>query len=347
MRSSWIRRSTSSLLVLSFLLSATAAVAAEPSPFSDVQAGSALAQALSFLKEEGILQGYSDGTFRPNQPVKRAEAVKIIVASSPKVSADQLKALVTSPFSDVAAGVWYLPFVEAGRTILKIIDGPPKRPAFEGERAVQKVEFYKMLLLAQGIDSGSYGEIQLPLAADVTDPHAWFYPYLRYAIASSMTQVDAQGNLLPAQQLTRGDVAFALYHLLMYQQGRRTQALLNEAENELVNVLKALEQKELLFAQEAAARSQLAARGANASRANVPLVQGAVKITQAFGALVLGYQAGSEKRYDEAVAQSKSAWGLAEEAKKFGDDHILQLATQVQTIAKALADEARNLQARP
>jgi hypothetical protein len=162
-----------------------------------------------------------------------------------------------------------------------------------------------------------------------------------------MTQVDAQGNLTPGQQLTRGDVAFALYHLLMYQQGRRTQALLNEAENDLVNVLKALEQKELTFAEQAAARSQLAARGANTSRANVPIVQGAVKITQAFGALVLGYQAGSEKKYDEAIAQSKTAWGLAEAAKGFGDDHLQQLGAQVQTIAKALADEARNLQAHP
>jgi hypothetical protein len=59
---------------------------------------------------------------------------------------------------------------------LNIVDGPPKRPAFEGERAVQKVEFFKMLLLGQGIDPGAYGEIQLALAADVTDPLRGFTP---------------------------------------------------------------------------------------------------------------------------------------------------------------------------
>src|SRR3989344_8997908 len=42
--------------------------------------------AVEYLKSTGVLQGYADGTFRPDAKVNRAEATKIIVA--PRVTAE-------------------------------------------------------------------------------------------------------------------------------------------------------------------------------------------------------------------------------------------------------------------
>lgn len=54
---------------------------------------------MAFAKRYGIANGYLDGTFRPEQPVSRAELVKLI-ASYFTVEGG------TSPFPDVPAGHW-------------------------------------------------------------------------------------------------------------------------------------------------------------------------------------------------------------------------------------------------
>ena len=46
--------------------------------FSDVQPNSEMGQAVSNLVNPGIISGYTDGTYRPNQPITRAQAAKIL-----------------------------------------------------------------------------------------------------------------------------------------------------------------------------------------------------------------------------------------------------------------------------
>lgn len=48
--------------------------------FSDVPKGHYAYEAIGYLRERKILLGYADGTFRPDQRVNRAEALKIIVS---------------------------------------------------------------------------------------------------------------------------------------------------------------------------------------------------------------------------------------------------------------------------
>ena len=197
-----------------------------------------------------------------------------------------------------------------------------------------------MLLLAHKIDPNSFGEIRLPLSSDASNPDEWYYPYLRYAITSSMTMVNADGTLAPGKELTRGDTSLLLYRLLMYKEGRRTQALLSEAETEILIVLGSLENNDITQAEYASARGLLAARGAHASKPDNPVVQGALKTTEAFRALVRGYRAGLNKNYDETIELAGNAWQLADAAKQRNPD-IETLSLQVQKIAEELANDAR------
>ncbi len=48
--------------------------------FSDVGKSSAEDEAVQYLVAAGVLAGYSDGTFRPGQPVTRGQAAKMVVA---------------------------------------------------------------------------------------------------------------------------------------------------------------------------------------------------------------------------------------------------------------------------
>ncbi|MBI3331957.1 S-layer homology domain-containing protein [Candidatus Peregrinibacteria bacterium] len=327
------------------LLSAAAPAFAQPAPsFSDLPSGHAAFEAVEYLKTQGVISGYADGTFKPNAKVNRAEAVKILIA--PLVNAQQLGQLAHTPYEDVAADAWYRPYVEAARQSFGIIDGPPQTTVFHGERPVLKVEFIKMLLLANKADVGAYGEIKLPLSVDVTNTEEWFYPYIRYAVSSSITMISADGTLSPGRELTRSDVALFLHRFLMYREGRRTQALLSEAETEIHNILDSLEKNDITQAEQASARALIAARGAHASKPTEAVTQGAVKTTEAFRALVRAYRAGVSGDLDTVIALASEAWNLAAKAKEL-DPTLASISDQVQQTAKNMADSARALKAAP
>ncbi len=309
----------------------------------DVPSGTPLAAAIGYIKTQGIMRGYEDGTFRPQQKVTRAEAIKTIVGA---VIPDGQMMLYTgvSSYKDVDSAVWYAPYVEAARTELRIIDGPPKSVTFRGASPVQQAEFLKLLFLAKRVDvQGSYAEVRLPLSTDVAESDAWFYPYMRYGISASMLFPDESGALQPGKELTRGDVAQLLYHFLMYQEGRRVQSLLSSEEADLIATIRFLELKNITLAEQASTRAMLSARGAHAKRSDTPLLQSAVKVAEAFHSLILAYRAGLENRMEDAITASKNAWALADKAKLLSPD-LENLTTQVKLIAESMAQQGRAIE---
>ncbi len=337
-----LSRTTLIVLIASVLSSSfiASSYAQENSSFSDVSKNHPAYQAILYLRDQGLIKGYADGTFKPNQEVDRAAAVKMILAG--RITEEQVKGILNPGFTDVPADAWYAGYI-AKATEFGIIDPPTKNPAFNGGRSVVLAEFLKILLLAQQVDVSAYSEIKLPFSPDVSDTGAWFYPYVRVALASSLLQVDTKGMLHPAKKLTRGDVALTVYHLLMYKANRRTQALLSLTETELSsNVLSNLSPQGLPFAKMARARALLAVRGALTSRPDSQIVKGAVKVTEGFGALVEAYEAGSAGRSDDAISLAGKAYQLAIQSKEFSPS-LEPIATSMQTIAHDMAEEARKL----
>jgi len=113
----------------------------------------------------------------------------------------------------VPQDAWYKPFLVAAVNAFRFIDGPDKRPSFEGSRGVLKAEFIKMLLVANGINSAeTFGEIRDALAADVQNPDEWYYPHMRTAIAYSLAQAAREinpdtGTIIDQVQETAGKMA--------------------------------------------------------------------------------------------------------------------------------------------
>ncbi len=321
--------------------------AALPSPvlaavtFSDVPGDHPAYEAITALKDKGILQGYDDGTFRPDDIVNRAAAVKVIVSSV--LGKDSLNDRDKSAFSDVPDNVWFLPYVEYARVKLAIIDGPPKRTAFEGNRSVTRAEFIKMLLLANKTDpNGAYSEVTAPLALDVKDSKDWFYPYMRFALSASMTQVSSKGNLNPNLALDRGSMAILMYRFLQYQDHKRMKDLLANADDDGAKVINFLEKGNDVEAGMAATRATIATRGALQSSPDEPIVKGAVKITEALQLIVQAYRTAATGKYDDVIDKCKQAWDLGAAAEEFSPTLKIQ-AQQVQMISGSLADQARAL----
>jgi expansin (peptidoglycan-binding protein) len=56
----------------------TTATAPEAASFTDVAADLWAADAIAYVQSTGLMTGYSDGTFKPDSILTRAEAVKVL-----------------------------------------------------------------------------------------------------------------------------------------------------------------------------------------------------------------------------------------------------------------------------
>ena len=89
-------------------------------PYSDVDGEDWFNNAVSTLAAMGIIDGYPDGTFRPNAPITRAEMAKIAVSFFTGTGG----AGYAGQFSDVLGGEWFVGYLERALE-LGIVDGYP------------------------------------------------------------------------------------------------------------------------------------------------------------------------------------------------------------------------------
>jgi len=76
-----------------------------PNTFTDVNSDSWYVQGVCYLTKIGILKGYSDSTFKPDQPITRAEFTDITARFSPILSEN------SSPFNDVETDYWAFNYI--------------------------------------------------------------------------------------------------------------------------------------------------------------------------------------------------------------------------------------------
>ncbi|MBI4836088.1 MAG: S-layer homology domain-containing protein [Candidatus Abawacabacteria bacterium] len=82
------------------------------SPFIDLDTKHSLRQYVIYAKENNIVSGYSDSSYRPNQPTTRAEAIKILL----NVNAIVVPPAITrSPYQDLRNNDPIAPFVMTAR----------------------------------------------------------------------------------------------------------------------------------------------------------------------------------------------------------------------------------------
>jgi hypothetical protein len=245
-----------------------------------------------------------------------------------------------SPFSDVSDNAWYLPYVEWARMRGGIIQAPPVAKTFEAGKNVTKAEFIKMFLTSRGIDPKSFNDIQLPLSKDVGNTKEWFYPYMRYAIASSMTAASQDGLYSPNRDITRSDVAIFLHRFFLYRLGQRTQALLSETERELAKTIDALAANNPAAADYTSARALVMMRGALDVKPSENMVKAVLKVTEGYRSLVRAFRASKEKDWQSVVKLAGDAFYLGDQARK-ASPNAETLASQLQSYAKSFADQAR------
>ena len=158
--------------------------------FSDIPATHPNYEAINYIHNQNIVEGYSDGTFRPDNLINRAEFTKIIVETF-----NRGQGVGSNCFPDVGTD-WYAKYVCFSKTH-NIISGYPDgnfRPA----NNINFVEIAKILVNIKGFSI-------------MSNPDTWYKPYVEKlaelkAIPDSITHFD--------QNVTRGEMAVMIYRLV-------------------------------------------------------------------------------------------------------------------------------------
>lgn len=184
--------------------------------YTDVPTTHPAHAAITALSEQGVLQGYANGSFRPDDLVTRAAAVKILALAFFDQKYIQSMGAYTT-YDDVPLDSWYAPYVETLRQN-GAIQGPPVHQ-FDAQRPINKAELLKMLVVLQRMNIHAYAEENKPLSIDIPTADAWYYPYIAHGIAITAIQPNTVGLLEPSAQLTRAETAKIVYSALRYRSG--------------------------------------------------------------------------------------------------------------------------------
>ena len=150
-----------SLLLLLIFLFVTPVVQAAP---ADI-AGHWVEDSVKSLIDQGILNGYPDGSFRPDQSITRAELAKTLATAYELIAASHQE-----QFTDTK-GHWAEDFI-AALTEAKIITGYPDG-SFKPEAPVTRAEMVVMLtrLLKIGTEEEHYTIEFIPTFSDLADDY--------------------------------------------------------------------------------------------------------------------------------------------------------------------------------
>lgn len=154
-----------------------------------------------------IIEGYSDGTFRPNHDVTRAELVKMSLYSKGiKANSGCYDNDCGSPFADLDRwqGQWIRPAWDR-----KIVKGYSHNQ-FKPNKAVTRAEAVKIILATYG-----YGPLNVGQSF-FNDVNGWSVGWIEKAHEIGLVQGIGNGNFDPDRPITRAEAAKIISKMMEY-----------------------------------------------------------------------------------------------------------------------------------
>lgn len=203
-----MRKVLVSILITALLFSLAAIPMTVATTISDIS-GHWAEQAISALLDKNYISGYPDGTFKPDNPVTRAEFLKILTSVlniSPSTGG-------TSQFSDVSTDDWFFGYVVAA-VEKGIVSGYPDG-TFKPNNPITRQEAAKIIVKASGIDEtlvdakGALFGIK-----DAGEIAEWANAFVATALDKGLMKGDPSGAFRPDASITRAETATIGYRLI-------------------------------------------------------------------------------------------------------------------------------------
>ena len=175
-----------------FAAEVTAETAKPAIVFSDVDVNSTSGKDILKLVNAGILNGYTDGTFRPNNPLTRAELCKIVNIAFKYTEAAE------ETFSDVKADDWFYSQVAIAKKagyIAGHADG-----TFKGNDYLTREQACTIVTRVTQL-------FDLSMTETITDAVSeWAVPYVNKVVANRLMPLEEGGKFRATENITRAEL---------------------------------------------------------------------------------------------------------------------------------------------
>lgn len=242
MRRRWITAAVTSLVLLGLWLPPAAVAdpalpaaptASEPTEATEPPASADLSEAIRFLdvppdhwaagyinrlREAGVIDGHAAGLFRPEDPVTRAELVKLVVRAKQFDTGNACEGL----FHDVPCDAWHAPYVETAYS-MAIAEGEGNR-TFLPDDPVTRQQLFSIIVRALGkrweASSMNWTEINglLGQFSDQREIEWWARPSVALALKESITKGYGDGTFRPGAFASRAEAAALAARIMVADQ---------------------------------------------------------------------------------------------------------------------------------
>lgn len=165
--------------------------------FPDIYENNPYFDAIEYVKDQGIVDGYPNGLYEPWRPINRAEFVKILIST--KYEAADIEACNDSSFSDVPSTEWYFHYVCLAKK-MGVIDGYPDG-TFQPSNEVNFAEAAKIV-----VNTLAGGPVRDGIAADTE----WYIPYAKKLELLKAIPVEISGYNLYLDRQMMAEIIYRL-----------------------------------------------------------------------------------------------------------------------------------------
>ena len=203
-------------LILTLSLSVTAYAAVEDTGFSDVAADAWYADAVTYVRDNGLMSGTSDTTFTPGGTMTRGMLVTTLyrMAGSPSLENEDLG----YPFADVPGDAWYADGVYWAR--LAGVVGGYSEDQFGPDDPVTREQIAAILWRYAGSPAAESGTD----FADEGSISAYATQAVDWARANGIVNGVEDNRFLPQSSATRAQVATILRNYLTMEEAGEPEA---------------------------------------------------------------------------------------------------------------------------
>ncbi len=182
---------------------------ASPAEFSDVPQDYWARPFIAALAQRGIVKGFADGTFRPDQPVSRSEYAALIETIFQSQTVQNPIA-----FKDIVSGFWAAPAIDTA-VQTGFLKGYPEG-IFQPGQPIPRIQVLTSLVNGLQISQPSAPADVVKRYRDNSEIPAWAVPVAAAATQKGMVvNYPDQDVLNPKRPATRAEVSTLLYQALV------------------------------------------------------------------------------------------------------------------------------------
>lgn len=208
-----LKRLASLFLAFALMIGALPSVslASSSHKFKDVKTDYWAQEYIQALVNNGILSGYSDGSFAPEKGITREEFAVILYKT---FGLDELRP-ATPSFKDVPTDRWSYAYIEAAKNYLTGYFPPNGKPTFDPEGQATREDVAVALVRALNLDKNGTVTVDTQLGfKDEADISPNLRDEVALAVKNKLISGFPNGTLLPAAPVTRAQASAMVYKII-------------------------------------------------------------------------------------------------------------------------------------